>query len=44
MSRSVLLGLKALDLTDKTRPACLLNDFKHDYKFNRYTALLVFFI
>ena len=27
-----------------TRPASLLNGFKHDYKFNRYTALLVFFI
>jgi hypothetical protein len=29
---------------NKTRPASLLNGFKHDYKFNRYTALLVFFI
>ena len=27
-----------------TRPASLLNGFKHDYKFNRYIALLVFFI
>jgi hypothetical protein len=25
---------------NKTRPASLLNGFKHDYKFNRYTALL----
>jgi hypothetical protein len=25
-----------------TRPASLLNSFKHDYKFNRYTALLVY--
>ena len=29
---------------NKTQPASLLNGFKHDYKFNRYTALLVFFI
>jgi hypothetical protein len=29
---------------NKTRPASLLNGFKHDYKFNRYTGLLVFFI
>jgi hypothetical protein len=31
---------------NKTRPASLLNGFKHkhNYKFNRYTALLVFFI
>jgi hypothetical protein len=28
----------------KTRPASLSNGFKHDHKFNRYTALLVFFI
>ena len=26
---------------DKTRPVSLLNGFKHDYKFDRYTALLV---
>jgi hypothetical protein len=29
---------------NKTRPSSLLNGFKHDHKFNRYTALLVFFI
>jgi hypothetical protein len=34
----------ALDRPNKTRPASLLNGFKHDYKFNIYTALLVFFI
>jgi hypothetical protein len=30
--------------SNETRPASLLNGFKHDYKFNGYTALLVFFI
>ena len=45
-----LLGLKPRARSasgfrpNKTRPASLLNVFKHDYKFNRYTALLVFFI
>jgi hypothetical protein len=29
---------------NKPQPASLLNSFKHDYKFNTYTALLVFFI
>jgi hypothetical protein len=43
MSRSVLLGLKTRARSasgfrpNKTRPASLLNGFKHDYKFNRYT-------
>ncbi|CAB4041675.1 Hypothetical predicted protein, partial [Paramuricea clavata] len=29
--------------SNKTRPASVLNGFKHDYRFNRYTALIIFF-
>ena len=46
--RPCLLGLKPRARSanglrpNKTRPASLLNGFKHDYKFNRYTALLIY--
>jgi hypothetical protein len=39
-----ILSNKRAGVFNKTLPASLLNGFKHDYKFNRYTALLEFFI